>query len=190
MSNVCVMLIIPWRHLCMCLFNIWSHSILHVAPYCARSRSWLIPELLAPTPLQSIWKLLVFCLCLCLFVPDFVLFCLSLYLFFLWLIQALSALTTLSLSFVYPSLSYFVFFFVANPRAINTNPPWPSIWRLQVFCQTVPLVMYCKHLHLNPLCSLSKKINETLLLWMLFNLSVQKSRSPSTTGEICIIPPI
>ena len=81
MSNVCVMLIIPWRHLCMCLFNIWSHSILRAAPYCARSRLRLIPELLAPTPLQSIWKLQVFCLCLCLFVPDFVLFCLSLCLF-------------------------------------------------------------------------------------------------------------
>ena len=64
MSNVCVMLIIPWRHLCMCLFNISSHSILRAPPRCARSRSWLIPELLAPTPLQSIWKLLVFCLCL------------------------------------------------------------------------------------------------------------------------------
>ena len=109
----------------------------------------------------------------------------------LWLIQALSALTTLSLSFVHPSLSYcvFVFSLLLIPELL-TPTPWPSIWRLQVFCHTVPLVMYCKHLHLNPLCSLSKKINETLLLWMLFNLSVQKSRSPSTIGEICIIPPI
>ena len=121
MSNLCVILIIPWRHLCMCLFNISSHSILRPTPRCARSRSWLIPELLAPTPLQSIWKLLVFCLCLfCSWLCLILSFSLSV---FLWLIQALSALTTLSLSFVYPSLSYFVFFFVANLRAINTNPP-------------------------------------------------------------------
>ena len=106
----------------------------------------------------------------------------------LWLIQALSALTTLSLSFLYPYLSYFVFVFsLLLIPGLSTPTPWPSIWRLQVFCQTVPLVMYCKHLHLNPL---SKKINETLLRWMLFNLSVQESRSPSTAGEICIIPPI